>query len=154
MTLDIEIAGREPLHLTHLLLDVNGTLTDRGELIEGVAPRLAILERHVAIQLLTADTFGTAECVAGDLGADLIRVAHGTAKADHVRSVGADTCATVGNGNNDIEMLTEAALGIVILGREGTSPRALMAADVLAQSITEALDLLLDAQALSATLRS
>jgi soluble P-type ATPase len=65
-----------------------------------------------------------------------------------------DTCATVGNGNNDVEMLTEAALGIVVLGREGTSPRALMAADLIAQSITEALDLLLDAQALNATLRS
>jgi soluble P-type ATPase len=47
-----------------------------------------------------------------------------------------------------------AALGIVIVGREGTSPRALTAADLIAQSITEALDLLLDAQALNATLRS
>jgi soluble P-type ATPase len=40
MTLSVSIPGRGDLRLEHLLLDVNGTLTNRGVLLEGVEARL------------------------------------------------------------------------------------------------------------------
>jgi hypothetical protein len=43
-----------PLEIAHLLFDVNGTLTDRGLLIDGVGERLARLREDVAIQLLSS----------------------------------------------------------------------------------------------------
>lgn len=59
----------------------------------------------------------------------------------------------VGNGANDVLALQAAALGIAVLGREGLSVVALRSADVVCGSIVDALDLLLDVEALIATLR-
>jgi soluble P-type ATPase len=50
-------------------------------------------------------------------------------------------------------MLREAALGIAVIGPEGAAATAIAAADVVCRSIGEALELLLDDQALAATLR-
>lgn len=76
------------------------------------------------------------------------RVASGTEK-----DLGAAHCGVVGNGHNDALALQAAALGAVVLGPEGASPRALQTADVLCASITDALELLADARALAATVR-
>ena len=59
----------------------------------------------------------------------------------------------IGNGANDALVLEAAALGIVVLGPEGASSRALRAADIVCSAVTDALDLLLDPTALAATLR-
>jgi soluble P-type ATPase len=50
-------------------------------------------------------------------------------------------------------MLREAALGVAVIGPEGAATSALRAADVICHSILDALDLLLDEQALASTLR-
>jgi soluble P-type ATPase len=50
-------------------------------------------------------------------------------------------------------MLAETALGIAVIGGEGAASAAIQAADVVCASIGAALDLLLDEQALGATLR-
>jgi soluble P-type ATPase len=51
-------------------------------------------------------------------------------------------------------MLGEAALGIAVIGGEGAATSAIHAADVVCASIGAALDLLLDEQALAASLRT
>ena len=51
-------------------------------------------------------------------------------------------------------MLVDASLGIVVLGPEGTSSEAMRAADVVALSVLDALDLLVYPDRLKATLRS
>ena len=43
MTIAIEIPGEPSVEIEHLLFDVNGTLTDRGKLIHGVAKRISHL---------------------------------------------------------------------------------------------------------------
>ena len=154
MTLVVEIPGSETLRLEHLLLDVNGTLTDRGAPVEGVAERLAALGRDVEIRLLSADTFGTLAAVAASLGAHGHVVATGADKAAAVAELGPERCAAIGNGANDSAMLEAAVLGVAVLGREGAAGDALRAADVVCSSITDALDLLLDVRALAATLRA
>jgi soluble P-type ATPase len=50
-------------------------------------------------------------------------------------------------------MLEAAGLSLAVLGPEGTSMKAVMAADVLCRSVHDALDLLLDPRTLTATLR-
>lgn len=155
MPMDVDVPGRTPLRLSHLLLDVNGTLTSRGELLPGVAERLAGLGRDLRIRLLTADTFGTLDAVRRELGGvPAERVASGAEKAAVAAGLGPETCAAIGNGANDTALLTVAGLGIAVLGPEGTSGRTLLAADVVAPSITGALDLLADPRLLAATLRT
>lgn len=63
----IEIPGRPTLEIEHLLLDLNGTLTDRGVLIDGVGDRLSRLDQQLDLHALSADTFGTLDELTGDL---------------------------------------------------------------------------------------
>lgn len=153
MTLVVEIPGSATLRLEHLLLDVNGTLTMRGELVPGVAERLAAIAEQLEVRLLSADTFGTLERLQGALGVGATRVSTGAEKAAVLASLGPDACAAVGNGVNDVQLLEEAALGIAVVGAEGAAGVALRSADVVCSSILHALDLLLDERALVATLR-
>jgi P-type E1-E2 ATPase len=153
VTLAIDIPGGRRLELEYLLLDVNGALTNRGVLLEGVAGRLVRLGAHLRLLLVSGDTFGTLDSVAAELGLPATRAPDGRAKLDLLEQLGRERCAVVGNGTNDVLMLEAAALGIAVLGPEGASGAALRAADVLCRSPLEALDLLLDPLALAATLR-
>ncbi|MGH9638919.1 MAG: HAD hydrolase family protein, partial [Bryobacteraceae bacterium] len=75
------------------------------------------------------------------------------AKLDYVQKLGPAGTVAIGNGRNDCEMLHAAALGIAVLGSEGTCAALLAEADVLAADVLTALDLLLQPQHLVATLR-
>ncbi len=154
MALTIDIPGRPVLEIEHLLLDLNGTLTDRGGLVDGVAERLPRIERQLNLHALSADTFGTLDELASELHISAHRISSGTEKQQFLEALGPQRCAAIGNGTNDASMLRAAALGIVVIGPEGASVAALTAADVVCRSILEALDLLLDERAIVATLRA
>ncbi len=150
----VDVPGVPVRRLEYLLLDVNGTLTDRGVLIPGVVERVPALREVLDVRLLTADTYGTLADVRAALGGiEAQLVNDGQQKAAAVERLGAAACAAIGNGVNDEPMLRVVALGIAVLGPEGASPRALLAADLVCPSILVALDLLGDPRALAATLR-
>jgi soluble P-type ATPase len=149
----IDIPGRPPLELEYLLLDVNGTLTNRGELIEGVAARLRNLRETLEVHLLSADTFGSLQRVVSLLGTPATIVRDGADKAAVVRDLGPSRCAAIGNGANDAAMVAAAALGIVVIGPEGAATSALLTSNIVCRSIVEAFELLQDEQAIAATLR-
>jgi P-type E1-E2 ATPase len=147
------IPGVGELELAHLVLDLNGTLSDRGELIDGVATRLAGLARDLELHLVTADTLGTADRLARSLPVSVTRISTGQDKAELVGRLGAARTAAIGNGANDAAMLRAAALGIAVVGPEGASGSAVAAADVVCRSIDDALALLEDERSLASTLR-
>lgn len=154
--MDIDIPGRGRLSLTQLVLDLNGTIACDGEVLPGVAERVAALAGQLEITLLTADTHGRAAATAAALGTALARIARGdetAQKALFVRTAGAEHVVAIGNGANDAEMLRTAALGIAVVGEEGLALEALLAADLVVPGITAALDLLLVPARLQATLR-
>ena len=153
MTVTIAIPGLPQLRLEHLLLDVNGTLTNRGELIEGVEERVNLLRDKLDVHLVSADTFGTLESIAKGLQIAAVRAGSGKEKLRQLDELGRAGCAVIGNGANDTLVLRAAALGIAVIGPEGASSAALQAADVVCLSALDALDLLLDRRAMSATLR-
>jgi soluble P-type ATPase len=152
--LTIDLRGGDSFELESLVLDINGTLTDHGTLVEGVAERLGLLADVLQIHVLTADTYGTAEGLARRLTmATFTTIADGAEKAARVEALGADRVVAIGNGRNDEAMLRAARLGIVVLGTEGAATSTILAADVACATITDALDLLLDERAITATLR-
>ena len=154
MAIEIPVPGSAHLRLTRLLLDVNGTLSDRGRLNDGVAARVVDLRRHLDITLLTADTYGTLPDIIDALGGVTAhRVSTGDEKLAHLRRSGASESAAVGNGANDEAMLREAGLGIAVLGPEGAAPQTVRAADIVCGSISAALDLLTESAAIAATVR-
>ena len=153
----IVIHGWRELHLAHLVLDVNGTLTLDGELLPGVRNRISALSPTLTIHLLSADTFGRLADVARSLGVESYRLDGQSSeveqKAKFVRELGAQGVAAIGNGANDVAMLSTAALGIAVVGPEGSASAAVQAAHVVVMSNEIGLDLLLHPRRSVATLR-
>ena len=153
----MKIPGWKPLYLSHLVLDYNGTVAVDGGLIDGVKERLHVLAESLTIHILTADTFGSVrEAVAG-IPCHLAVIQDSNqaeAKRAYVAQLGLEHCVGIGNGRNDRLMLKEAALGIVVVQAEGAAVEAILAADIVSNSILEALDLLSHPLRLTATLRS
>ena len=155
--ISVTIPGWKTLQLSHLVLDYNGTIAFDGRLIDGVKERLTALATSLTIHVLTADTFGSVREALADIACRLAIIPveeQAEAKLAYVGELGPETCVCIGNGRNDRFMLKEAALGIALLQAEGAAVEALLAADVLARNILDALDLLSHPLRLTATLRS
>lgn len=155
--LNVDIPGRTPLHIRHLVLDYNGTVAFDGRLKAGVAERLEKLSASVAVHVLTADTYGSvhAQCDPAFMRVHVIgKEAQDEQKLRFLQSLDPAACVAVGNGMNDALMLEAAALGIAVVQEEGISVRTLQSADVLFKSIADALDALLIPNRLVATLRN
>jgi soluble P-type ATPase len=153
MTVVIALPGRPEIELTELVLDYTGTLSRDGVLLAGVAERITALAARLRVTVMTADTRGTARRELAGLPLTVELVRDGKAKAERVRKLGPGRTAAVGNGRNDVAMVRLAALGIAVLGDEGTAGELIRVADVVAPDITSALDLLADPVRLVATLR-
>ena len=152
----IEVPGRGGLEFHHLILDLNGTLATDGLVPPQVSNRVRALSASLAVHVVTADTFGSAGTLQG-LGVQIVRLPTGDqveAKAEIVRALGGDRTVAVGNGMNDEAMLREAALGVLVIGREGAAVRSLLAADLVVTSIEDGLDLLVSPKRLIASLRT
>jgi len=155
--LDVAIPGFADLRLGHLVLDFNGTLALEGKLLLGVEERLSRLADALVLHVVTADTFGSAHAQLATSPCQVVilpRAEQAQAKRIYVESLGAKQVVCIGNGRNDHLMLFAAALGIVVVQREGASVQALMAADVVVPDVCAALDLLAYPRRLVATLRA
>jgi soluble P-type ATPase len=152
-----QIPGFGPLSMQHLVLDLNGTLTVGGRWLDGVPERIERLAEVLSVHVLTADTYGVARELTRGLPLGLTVLAAGgedRQKAEYVARLGPEGCVAVGNGRNDVGMLSLARLAIVVIEAEGCAAAALRVADVVCRSGPEALDLLLCPERLRATLRS
>lgn len=154
--IELDIPGRGVIRLEHLVCDVNGTLALDGTLIEGAANALLELGDRLTLHLLTADTHGNQDSIDQQLGLKAVRVtngAEGEAKGEYVNALGRHTVVAIGQGANDAEMLRNAAVGICLISPEGLAVETLMAADILADSIRSALEMLRHPMRLVASLR-
>lgn len=149
-----EIPGHDTYEINTLILDLNGTLSVGGEILSGVKPRLERLkELGLKAVLFTGNTRNDADAIAGGLQIDwqLARTAEN--KQDLALVLDPDTCAAIGNGLIDLELMKVVKLGIVTLQAEGVHTQTLLAADIVVPTINDALDLFIDQQRLIATLR-
>jgi P-type E1-E2 ATPase len=155
--LKLNVPGYKTLSLSFLVLDYNGTIACDGHLIPGIKELLTELSQHLAIHVLTADTFGSVKDELKGIPCEMVVIAkenQAQVKADYVRKLDAKKAVCIGNGRNDALMLKEAALGIAVIQAEGCAGEALLVADVVAQNIHDALNLLRHPLRLTATLRS
>ncbi|HID98610.1 MAG TPA: ATPase P [Thermodesulfobacteriaceae bacterium] len=146
--------------LSNLVLDLNGTLTEDGNFIDGVVDRLKTVSKVLNVYILTADTCRTMEGLTDELQkgccVNVHCLEHGRGdlqKLAFLEELGREQTVAIGNGCNDALMLKEAALGICILGREGASTDALSSSDVVFRHICDALDIFLKPNRMIATLR-
>jgi soluble P-type ATPase len=154
--MDIKIPGKGSYRIRHLVLDLNGTISLDGGIIEGVTERLEGLMHQLDISVVTADTNRNAERLVAGLPVRIHTIRENQESEQKLAVVlekGKEHTVSIGNGCNDVSMLRESAIGICVVGKEGGSPEALMASDVVVPGINDALDLLLKPQRLRATLR-
>lgn len=151
----ISIPNAGELELETVIVDLNGTLTVRGVLIDGVKERLRLLtETGLSLVLFSGDTRGNAEALADSLGVRFIHAGTGEEKRlAAMQHLNPATCVAIGNGLIDVPLFRVAALSIATLQAEGAHRDALQAADIVCPSIIDALDLLLDTQSLISTIR-
>ena len=143
--IELTIPGRGVYGLEHLVMDVNGTLAIDGQLMDGIAKKIASLRDRLTIHLLTADTHGKQAVIDQQLGLTAVRIAPGgesSQKAEYVRKLGSEKVVAIGQGANDAEMLEAAQLGICVMSVEGAAKETLLAADLIVPNTISALELL------------
>jgi len=152
----IEIPYYKTLQLEHVVLDYNGTIAKDGQLKIEIKTLLSTLCEEYTVHIITADTFGSVK--AQMKGFNVIVTVlqtdnHTSEKAAYIDGLGKINCVAVGNGNNDSQMLSNALLGIAIIGDEGCATPTLLQSDISCSCIENALMLLLNEKRLIATLR-
>ena len=70
--LRLSIPGRGAYTISNVVLDMNGTISLDGTLIEGVADRVALLRTVARLVILTADTHGGAARLRDDLDLETV----------------------------------------------------------------------------------
>lgn len=153
----IDIPGYRKIEALHLVLDYNGTLAVDGKLIDGVKNRLELLSKQLNIHIITADTFGTSEKELAELKCSHTIISpegQDVQKEQFVDELGKDQVIAIGNGHNDLLMLQKAALGIMVIQKEGAYAPLFQKAHIVCFSIIDALELLLNQLRLIATLRN
>ncbi len=152
----IDIPNYGVLEIKNLVFDINGTLAEDGKLLDGVEEGINSLAEDLNIYIVTADTFGTASDIIKNINAELVLDEDNQGavfKGEYVEKLGSDKTAAVGNGNNDLEMIKKAELGVAVLGPEGTSPQTLQNADIIIRDIRDLFKILTKPTKLKATLR-
>ena len=140
-------------HFTDLVLDYTGTLSLDGALLPGLAERLTTLAGSIHITVLTADTFGKAKEQLARLPVEVHVICTGQDKVELVSRLGAVRVVVIGNGRNDVPMMTLAGLRIAVIGPEGAATELLTVADIVVTDVRHALDLITNPLRLKATLR-
>ena len=158
--MDLDLPCGVFYNLNNVILDLNGTITVDGKMLEGVCERLKEISKALDVYIVTADTNETMDSLAKDLSSKCNIKIHRleTGRGDlqklaFLEELGRENTVAIGNGCNDALMLKESALGICIMGKEGTSVNALLASKVAFFDICDALDIFLKPNRLIATLR-
>lgn len=155
--LKIHIPGRKSIEIHHIILDYNGTIAQDGKLLPGISEQINVLSDRLSFYVITADTFGTVEEQLQAVNCEVIKIGdhqQDQQKLDFLNSVGADTSVCIGNGMNDRKMLKTSAIGIALIQAEGTCVDAILSANIVCTSITDALSLFQHPDRLRATLRN
>lgn len=138
------------------MLDFNGTIAVDGIINTSIKRQIINLSEFLAVYVLTADTHGTAAIQCHDLPVTLKTFPSSDAGKEKLRiltDLGSEQCVCIGNGNNDIKMLTVAALSMSVIDKEGASAKLVGVSDLVFTSSTDALDSLLNTQRIIAGLR-
>jgi soluble P-type ATPase len=150
-----DVPGSGSVELKTIILDLNGTLSVGGTIVDGVKERLARLKAAGFNTILfTGNTRGDADSIASDLGIEWKLAKSAEDKKKHALALDPDTCASIGNGLIDLQLMKVVKLRIATLQAEGIHVQTLLNCDVVIPTINDALDLLIDPQRLIATLRT
>lgn len=122
-----EIPGQGQLTIKTIILDLNGTLSVGGIVPEGVKPRLDKLkELGFKALFFTGNTRNDADELAKMLGIEWKLAKNAEDKRSLALELDPETCASVGNGLIDLELMKVVKLSILTLQAEGVHVQTLL----------------------------
>lgn len=154
--INIKIPGRCDYSIENIVFDYNGTIAANGKIEQSIKEKLSILCNMANVYVLTADTYGSAAEECQGLNLVLKTFPNDNAadyKARIVNALGRDKTICFGNGYNDIKMFEIAVLSVAVLEKEGMCSALMKESDIMVKSIEDGINLLLNPNALIATLR-
>jgi soluble P-type ATPase len=148
------IPGQGQIEIRTIILDLNGTLSVAGTVPYGVKERIEQLKsKGFRVLFFTGNTRNDADDLAASLGIEWKLAKNADEKRDLALKLEPDTCASIGNGLIDLELMKVMKLRIVTLQAEGVHVQTMLNSDIVIPTISDALDLFIDEQRLIATLR-
>jgi len=151
----IERPGLDPLEIESVLLDFDGTLAIDRRVHPKAKDKINLLSKRTNIYVLTTQKKELIEERLRKVKAEIIYLTEGDSsrrKLDLLRQLGPSRCVAIGNGMDDAAMIQGAAIGISVIGKEGSSGEAMKNADLVFADILDALDFLLKPLRQKATL--
>lgn len=151
----VDIPLGDSFEIKYLVFDYNGTVANDGKIYPNILERLNKF-KDIEIFIITADTYGTVlkELKNFNIKVKIISKNNGSLdKLNFVKELGLKNVIAFGNGSNDRLMLKEAGISVCIIGEEGASINALMSANLVVNSIDNALDYIDEPKKIIAGLR-
>lgn len=154
--ININVPGRCTYNIENIIFDYNGTIAVNGKISEATREKISLLCDMADVYVLTADTYGSAAKECEGLNLTLKTFPKDNAadyKLKIVEELGKDKTICFGNGYNDLKMFEAASISVAVLEKEGMCGALLREATILVKSIDDGINLLLNTNALIATLR-
>lgn len=149
-----DIPGQNKFEIKTIILDLNGTLSVAGKIPEGVKERVKKLKSmNFRVLFFTGNTRNDADDLAVNLDIEWKLAKNAEDKRDLALELEPESCASIGNGLIDLELMKVVKLRIVTLQSEGVHIQTMLNSDIVVPTINDALDLFIDEQRLIAILR-
>ncbi|WP_372751244.1 hypothetical protein [Labilibaculum sp.] len=154
MSLKYKVSGVGTIEIDTLVVDSNGTLTIKGELVSGVMERINRLQSlGVNVVMISSDQRGGARELAGSIGITYYEANNSRAKEDILLSLGSRNVAAIGNARIDIGLFVQSLVSVATLQSEGIHKDIIDHVDVIVPSVNDALDFFLDEDTFIATMK-
>ncbi len=154
MSLIYKVSGVGTIEIDTLVVDSNGTLTVKGEIVPGVMERIhQIQSLGVNVVMISSDQRGNARELADYAGITYYEANNSREKEDILLSLGSRNVAAIGNARIDIGLFVQAIVSVATLQAEGIHKDIIDHVDVIVPSINNALDFFLDEDTFIATMK-
>lgn len=154
MSLSYTVPGVGTIDIDTLVVDSNGTLTIKGEMIPGVEERIHRIQMlGVNLVMISSDQRGTAKNLALSSGISYYEASNSREKEDILLSLGSKNVAAIGNARIDIGLFVQSVVSVATLQSEGIHKDIIDHVDVIVPSINDALDFFLDEDTFIATMK-
>lgn len=142
------------IEITTIVLDLNGTLAVKGQIVEGAKEKIAKLKKMgFRIILFTGDQRGNAAELCADLGIEFFKAGNSEEKEKLFLELDTEKTAAIGNARIDIGKFKHAKVAIATLQSEGIHTGIIEHVDVIVPNINDALEFFIDPNIFSATMR-
>lgn len=139
---------------TYMLADVNGTLSEKGNISQNIQDKIIELKkRGVTPILISSDNRGTLSEIAHKLNIEYHIAKTEQEKADIAKKYPKEYTVAIGNARIDIGLFKNACLSIGVITSEGIHTDILNHVNVLFNKSEDALDFLLEENTFSSTMK-